>query len=109
MKLQQIIEQCKKLDIVEERTAQEDYAEFVFRSKQVEQWIRILEELLGPPLKKAHVKPTRQMQDLTKEFGGIWDDQTLFKKDFEGFSVMAMFWPWQDGEHITFKLALVKK
>ena len=34
--------------------------------------------------------------------------QTLFKKDFEGHSIIAMFWPWQDQAHTTLKIALLK-
>ena len=39
-----------------------------------------------------------------KEYGGIRKEQFLYNRAFEEISIMAMFWPWSDGAHITVKI-----
>jgi len=109
MELNEIIEKCRELEVYEKRCITNDYNELVFYHKHVDEWYRIFTEMLGPAIKPAGVRPKRKIRHLTKDYGGILKNQTLFKKDFDKVTIIAMFWPWQDNMHITLKMILLKK
>lgn len=98
----------KQLNIHETRQISDDYCELVLFNKDMEKWNEIISENLGPPIKPAGVLTTDDILALTHDLGEIVDHQTLFKKDFDDSSVLAMFWPWQDNEHTTLIMALSK-
>ena len=102
-------EKISQLGVCEERSFSDNYIEVVFFTIDTDKWNNLLSEALGQALKPAGAAPTAEAQALTKDCGGIFANQTLFKKDFAQVSVMAMLWPWQDGEHTTLKMALAKK
>lgn len=108
MTIKEIRERCGKLSVHEEREVSDDYAELVFYNKDLNEWNKALIDTLGPAIKPAGVEPTKENLRLTENYGGIYDNQTLFKKDFGNVSVLAMFWPWQDNTHTTLKVALLK-
>jgi hypothetical protein len=109
MTLREIVERCSMLEVDEERSHSDKYRELVFYKQEMDAWERIIAEVLGPAVKPPGKKPTKDHLRLTKDYGGIWDGQTLFKKDFNGVTVIAMFWPWQDGIHATLKIALLER
>jgi len=106
MTLEEISKAYNSLNICEKRAETAEYCELVFYSKETDDWNRVIESFLGPPIKAAGIKPSKHDRDLTEEFGGITDNQTLFS---DGTSIIAMFWPWQDSAHTTLKIALLKK
>ncbi len=109
MTLKEIIEKCGTLSIYEKRRNSDDFYELVFYNKDIDEWNRIFADILGNPIKRAGIEPTTDAQNLTRNYGGTWLNQTVFKKDFDDVTVLAMFWPWQDGIHTTLKMALLKK
>jgi hypothetical protein len=109
MTLKEIIERCSKLRVQERRHQDETYGELVFYNEEIDEWHRILSEVLGPPAKPAGIRPTKDMLRMTEDYGGIQTSQTLFMREFDDFTVIAMFWPWQDGEHVTLKITLLEK
>ena len=109
MELREIIEKCKTLNIYEERFVADNYYEIIFYTKDIDQWIKLLSELLGPIVKAVGVAPTQEDAELTKKFGGVRENQTLFKKEAGKAIVVAMFWPWQDEVRTTLKVAFVEK
>jgi hypothetical protein len=92
------------LGIHEKRKESEDYCEVVVYNREIAEWIKIIEEKFGPPSKPAGAQPSGEDAALTQRFGGIEKGQTLFRKDEGDGTVLAMFWPWQDGEHTTLKI-----
>ncbi len=108
MTLGEILEKCKELNICEKRTIEDEYCELVFLSEEINKWNAIFIDIFGPAVKPKGVKPTKRDLQLTGEYGGILNGQTLFKKDFGNKTVIAMFWPWQDGSKVTLKAALLK-
>ena len=104
-----IIARCKELTIYEKRTLTDEYCEIVFYTKDSMAWERVLIDSLGAAVKPSKVKPTKEHTRLTEQYGGIHNDQTLFRKEAGGITVIAMLWPWQNGTCITLKLALLKK
>ncbi len=107
MTLKEIVEKFKELNVYEQRSVSDEYVELVFYSKEIDKWNKALVDILGPALKPAGVEPTKDDQDLTEDYGGIFGNQTLFKKEFDGVTVLAMFWPWQNGTYTTLKAALL--
>ncbi len=107
MTLREIIEKCSMLGVYDERYITDEYSELVFYNKEIHEWNQILADILGPAIKPAGAKPTKDDLHLTKDYGGIWVDQTLFKKVFDDVTVIAMFWPWQDDIHTTLKMTLL--
>ena len=109
MMLQNIIKKWSKLNIYEKRCINDEHADIVFYCSEITEWNKIFTENLGPAIKPSGVKPTNDDLDLTKDCGGISFNQTLFKKEFDDGTVIAMFWPWQDGIHVTLKIIFQKK
>jgi hypothetical protein len=109
MKLREILERCSLLEVEERRHESETYSELVFYNKEIDEWQRILSEALGPPAKPPGEKTTKGLERLTQEYGGILTDQTLFVKEFDDVTVIAMFWPWGNGKYTTLKMAVLKK
>ncbi|NQU94686.1 MAG: hypothetical protein HQ549_00425 [Candidatus Omnitrophica bacterium] len=107
--LKEIIEKSKTLDIFEKRTVNDEYCEYVVATDEINKWEKMLTGILGPATKPAKVKPTKEDVRITQECGGVFDNQTLFKKEFEDGTIIAMFWPWQDDTHTTVKIAFIKK
>jgi len=108
MTLATIIQKCRELTVCEERSMTEEYLELVFYAEDIHWWNEMLIDVLGPAAKSAGIGPTPDHLNLTKKYGGIRTDQTLFRKESEDGSIIAMFWPWQDGIHTTLKIAHVE-
>jgi len=106
MTLDEILQRCQALGVYEKREINDKYAELVFYTRDTPQWTDILTDTLGPAVKPEGIKADRDQLLLTEGYGGIQRNQTLFNKAYGPTSVMAMFWPWQDGIHTTLKLAL---
>lgn len=109
MTLKEIMDKCNNLSVEQHRTNTDDYIELVFYTKDTEQWGKALGGLLGLPAKPVGADPSEGDQILTRGYGGIHKNQTLFKNSFDENGVIAMFWPWQDGTHTTLKLILFKR
>ena len=67
-----------------------------------------LEEFFGSPKKPAGAKPSGEIADLVSDFGGILKNQTLYYIAKDGFSNIAMIWPWSDGKSTTVKIFRLK-
>ena len=107
MTIREIIEKCSSLSVREERCISDEYGELVFYTKDMDAWNKTFGDIFGPPIKPVGVKPTENDLYLTQDYGGIWVDQTLFKRECGDVIVIAMFWPWQDNIHTTLKIALL--
>ena len=104
MIIKQIIEKSSALEAHEKREATEERFEVVFYTDEAEKWISVLQSVLDAPLKVVGEKPTKEHLAITDDFGSIYSNQTLFKKEFEDHAVIAMFWPWQDARFTTLKV-----
>jgi len=105
MMIDRILEKCKHLTISERRVSSPDYEEWIVYAKDMEHWNAIFTDIFGPAIKKAGAKTTQENFALTVDHGGIFDEQTLFHCMHEDKSIIAMFWPWKDREHVTIKVA----
>jgi len=103
--ISEILEKCGQLKVEENRVNSSSYIEQVIFADEIDQWNKVLTGVLGPAVKPAGQKTTPQYFALTVNFGGIFDDQTLFYKNFENNSIIAMFWPWKNKIYVTLKIA----
>ena len=109
MNINDILQRCGHLTIKGGCDISEDYVEREILAKEIDQWEKILTEILGPPAKKAGEETTPSFFNLTIGYGGLLDDQTLFYKKFDERSMIAMFWPWKDKSQVTLKIACFKE
>lgn len=101
------MEKLSGMGVAEQRSLEEDCAELVFYAKENDDWKKALEGVFGPAIKPAGVNPVPQDLSLTQTHGGIRRDQALYKKDFDGYVVLAMLWPWQDKIYTTLKISKI--
>ena len=109
MTINEIVEKFGTLKIDEKRNVTDQIGEFVIFSEDVDQWYNLLSEMFGPAVKAEGEKPSQEDLALTKKYGSIYSSQTLFKKDFDDYAVIAMLWPWGDREHTTLKIAILSQ
>jgi len=50
-------------------------------------------EIMGPAIKPYRKRPSREHDKLTKPYGGIRSDQTLYKKEFDKYVLIATMSP----------------
>jgi len=107
--IKKVIELCSNLSIHETRCVSDKYSEIVFLNKEKDKWDKKISEIFGSPVKPAGTKPTKGDSKLAKKYGGIYANQTLFKKEVDDGIIIAMYWPWQDNAHTTLKIAQLEK
>lgn len=107
MTLREIFVRCRDLQIHEVRSETDDYYEVVIYNSEINKWSAVLSSVLGPARKPEGVEPTDADLELTSDSGGIWVNQTLFEKEFQGGTIVAKFWPWGDNIHTTLKIAML--
>lgn len=108
MTLDEIIKSAAAIEVFEDRGANASYAELVFNTKDAGRWDDILKKFLGAAVKTSGSPPSSAHSDLTRPFGGVYKDQTLYHHKAAGVEIIAMFWPWQNGQQVTLKLAKLK-
>jgi len=107
--LKEIIGKFAALSVHERRSITDEYCELVFYSKDIDEWNKVFTGIFGHAIKPAGTRPTKDDLRLTEDYGGVHNNQTLFKKEFGSAMVIAMFWPWQDKTFTTLKVAVLKK
>jgi hypothetical protein len=107
--LKGIIDRFGTLNIHEKRVFTESSCELVFLNKQKNEWESIFSDILGSPVKPQSDVPSEEDISITSGFGGICKGQTLFRREYRGATIIAMFWPWDDPRYTTLKVAIVEK
>jgi len=106
--MREILERINGLDICTERKREDKYCEVVFHAKDLRCWNSLFTELIGPASKPAKAKPTEEQTCMTSKYGGIYQGQTLFSREYDDGTIIAMFWPWQDAGYTTLKVAFIE-
>lgn len=107
MTLTDLTQKTAGLKVREVRENRDDYQEKVIFNSDMKKWEAVLKELLGPPVKPAGVAPSGSDLVLCQIYGSIMDNQILYRKSFGDVTVLAMFWPWNDGAHTTLKIGII--
>lgn len=105
--LTQLDKKFNSLTIFKHRKASDTYREIVFFNKDAKKWNRILSGKLGAPVKPKWNRHDKSIDRLTRKFGGVRKGQTIYMKEYDDCSVIAMIWPWKDKQHSTLKLSMV--
>lgn len=100
-----LVKDLKRMPFDEKRKEDEGYFEFVISYHHLGSLLPALERYFGVPFKPPGVKPTREMDLKTEDFGGIQKHQTLYYKEAGVISSCALIWPWNDGSRATVKVA----
>lgn len=108
MTLNDILSKISHINISEKRTISDEYSELVFLNKDINELHKAFTAIFGDPLKKQGLKPSKDVLQMTKNYGGVWENQTLFKINDGDSAIIAMLWPWQDNAHTTLKMAVIK-
>ena len=109
MTLQDIVKKFGSLTISQTRQLTDEYGEFVVFNKDMKEWNSLFADTLGLAVKPVGEKPSSEDLKITEKFGGIFPAQTLFRKNFDDQTIIVMVWPWGDGKHTTFKIAVLAK
>jgi len=112
MELIDLIVKLKHLDYSQKKYHVDrhgEYAQLVFSNSHTQEWLDCISEMLGQPIKTAQQPVSEDIVCLTKDFGEIFDHQTLFYREIDIHRIMAMFWPWKNQESTTLKLMILKK
>ena len=105
-RLVDIVKKCQGFQVHEERHLSYERIELIIFRKDMEKWVDVFNQELGNAIKAEGQKPKDEHAVITKEFGGINEFQTLYKKNFSDKSVIVMLWPWGDEEHVTLHMIL---
>ena len=105
MDFNDLIQRAKTIPIDQMRREEGGYFECVLTRENIDLLSPILETFFGPPFKPAGDKPSAKASDYTKNFGGIMVQQTLYYAEKDGVAHCAMLWPWNNGLHVTLKMA----
>jgi hypothetical protein len=101
-----LVKLLKKLPFDEIRKEYDGYFEFVVSVQHLQQVYPHFEAYYGAPFKPPGMAANAKAQTLTKNYGGIQTQQTLYYAGREdGIADCAMIWPWNDGKHATIKMA----
>lgn len=97
----------QSLTICKQRKSNDTYREIVFFNKDIKKWDRLLSGNLGTPVKSKWAAPDKSLNKIARKFGGIRKGQTVYMKEYDNFSILAMLWPWKDKQHTTLKLSMI--
>lgn len=103
-----LLDEAKDLKIVEKRCSTDEYAEIVIDNAELPQWETILAAHMGEPASPVGARPKDDELALTKEYGGIWKDQVLYKRlNDDGSIIIAILRPWGNALFTTLKIAFI--
>ena len=105
MDFEQIKQEIKKIELDAVRADNEHYFEGVVKKVSLGALTRVLETIFGPCAWPSRNKLSKDVEKLANEFGGVRKDQALYCISPDSPLIIAMLWPWQDGERVTLKMA----
>ena len=109
MTFQELLEEVKKHPLQELRAHSPSYFEAVVPVTKLVYVENTLINHFGMPLKPAGLMPSGDAAVLSKPYGGIRKDQTMyFRKQDMGHEV-AFLWPWGCQSLVTIKIILEEK
>jgi hypothetical protein len=86
------------------RTDCDNFFEGVLIGQEAEKLNSRLKTLFGEPVYPSKEKLAHKVRQKVDGAGGLMPGQTLYYKDTGADSIMAMLWPWKDGQRTTVKI-----
>jgi len=82
----------------------DNFFEGVVVQQELEKLNGQLKGLLGEPVYPSKDRLAHKVRQTVDGYGGLMPGQTLYYKDLGTDSVLAMLWPWKDGQRTTVKI-----
>ncbi len=86
------------------RTDCDNFFEGVIVGQELEKLNGQLKNLFGEPVYPSKNRLAHKVRQTVDGLGGIMPGQTLYFKDAGADSIIAMLWPWKDGQRTTVKI-----
>jgi len=86
------------------RTDCDNFFEGVIVGEELNKLNQQLKNLLGDPVYPSQNRLAHKVRQSVDGFGGVMPGQTLYYKDLGVDSILAMLWPWKDGQRTTVKI-----
>ncbi|MCX5699655.1 MAG: hypothetical protein NTX01_08325 [Candidatus Omnitrophica bacterium] len=86
------------------RTDCDNFFEGVIIQQELDKLNVQLKSLLGDPVYPSKNRLAHKVRQTVDGFGGVMSGQTLYYKDLGTDSILAMLWPWKDGQRTTIKI-----
>lgn len=86
------------------RTDYNNFFEGVIVQQELGKLSGQLRSLLGEPVYPSKNSLAHKARQTVDRFGGIMPGQTLYYQDLGVNSILAMLWPWKDGQRTTVKI-----
>ncbi|MBU1924033.1 MAG: hypothetical protein KJ710_07265 [Candidatus Omnitrophica bacterium] len=86
------------------RTDCDNFFEGVIFQQELDKLTLQLKNIMGEPVFPSKNRLPHKVQETVNGFGGIMPGQTLYYKVSETDSILAMLWPWKDGQRTTIKI-----
>ncbi|MCK9431451.1 MAG: hypothetical protein PHQ84_02530 [Candidatus Omnitrophica bacterium] len=100
----QIRKDMKMFNFETLRTDCDNFFEGVAIGRELEKISGQLKDLLGDPVYPSKNRLEHKVRQKVEGLGGLMPGQTLYYKDSGEDIIMAMLWPWKDGERTTVKI-----
>ena len=86
------------------RTDCDNFFEGVIVGQEVDKLNGQLKNLFGEPVYPSKERLAHKVRKTVDGLGGLMPGQTLYYKDSGSDSIIAMLWPWKDGQRTTVKI-----
>ncbi|MCX5694403.1 MAG: hypothetical protein NT014_04665 [Candidatus Omnitrophica bacterium] len=86
------------------RTDCDNFFEGVIIQQELDKLNGRLKNLLGEPVYPSQNRLAHKVSQTVDGFGGVMPGQTLYYKDLGSDGILAMLWPWKDGQRTTVKI-----
>ena len=86
------------------RTDCDNFFEGVIIQKELDKLNERLKSLLGDPVYPSENRLALKVRQSVDGFGGLMPGQTLYYKNLGADNILAMLWPWKDGQRTTVKI-----
>jgi len=104
MEFNRIRQDMKMFSFETLRTDCDNFFEGVVIQQELEKLSGQLKNLLGEPVYPSKSKLAHKIRQRVDGLGGLMPGQTLYYKDLGADSILAMLWPWKDGQRTTVKI-----
>jgi len=104
MPFEELVVDIKKAKIEEVRVDTGDFFEAVLLKADSAGLAGTLNKFFGEPAFPSRNHLPLRISHAIKSYGGINPGQTLYFCASGAGTVIAMLWPWGDGQHITLKI-----
>ncbi len=86
------------------RTDCDNFFEGVIVGEELKKLNDQLKNLFGEPVYPSKNKLAHKVRQTVDGFGGVLPGQILYYKNSGVESILAMLWPWKDGQRTTVKI-----